>query len=170
RHSLQSPFVYKLYQGLKTHYSHYKNGYPHLEELRMSLLKDENQVWVNDLGAGSHRFSSQKRRIADIVRYSTSSQKFNLLYQFFCSLTPAKTVVELGTCLGLNTLYLAEVTKNNLYTFEGANVLINRIKKDLDSNGKIKVILGDICSTLPAFLKNGQKVDFAFLDANHTYK
>jgi predicted O-methyltransferase YrrM len=169
-HSLQSPFVYHLYQGLKSHYSHYKNKFPYIEERREALLKDKKEVLVNDLGAGSHRFSSRKRKIADIVRYSSSSQKFNLLYQFFCSLTPAEDVVELGTCLGLNALYLAEVTKKKLYTFEGADILINSINNSLDSNEKIEVIGGDISSTLPAFLNNSPKVDFAFLDANHTYE
>src|SRR5699024_5390248 len=92
------------------------------------------------------------------------------LYQFLCSLTPAEDVVELGTCLGLNALYLAEVTKKKLYTFEGADILINSINNSLDSNEKIEVIGGDISSTLPAFLNNRSKVDFAFLDANHTYE
>ena len=170
RHSLQSPFVYQLYQDLKAHCSHCKNEFPDIEERRKALLADENEVLIKDMGAGSHRFSSRKRKIADIIRYSSSSQKFNLLYQFFCSLTPAKAVVELGTCLGLNTLYLAEVTKKKIYTFEGADILINRIKNSLDSNEKIEVIAGDISSTLPAFLKNRPKVDFAFLDANHTYE
>lgn len=170
RHSLQSPFVYQLYEGLKTHYSHYKDQFPYIEERRKALLKDEKEVLVNDLGAGSHRFSSSKRKIADIVRYSSSSQKFNLLYQFLCSLTPAEDVVELGTCLGLNTMYLAEVTKKKIYTFEGADILINRIKNSLDSNEKIEVIAGDISSTFPVFLKNKIKIDFAFLDANHTYE
>src|SRR5690606_33706008 len=110
RHSLQSPFVYQLYQGLKTYRTEHADGVSHVEKLRQNLLSDHTAINVSDLGAGSRIFSSQKRKIREIARHSCSSKKFNLLYQYFCSLSPAETVLELGTCLGINTCYLAEVT------------------------------------------------------------
>ncbi|MEX2593589.1 MAG: class I SAM-dependent methyltransferase [Anditalea sp.] len=169
RHSLQSPFAYRIYQGLKSYYLKNKHQFPEIEQMRNSLSLDESKLFVKDLGAGSHQFSSPERKISDIVRYSTSSKKYALLYQYFCSLTPAQTVLELGTCLGVNTCYLAEVTQGKLYTFEGADALINQAQKHIHSNKKIHVIPGNISETLPPFLKENHSIDFAFVDANHTY-
>lgn len=170
RHSLQSPFAFRKYQDLKNHYTKNKNNFPKIEELRDKLLRDDHKLSVEDLGAGSYQFSSPQRKISDITRYSTSPKKYALLYQYFCSLTPARTVLELGTCLGVNTCYLAEATKGKLFTFEGAGSLINQAQKHIQLYENIHLIPGNISVTLPSFLKENNRVDFAFLDANHTYR
>lgn len=170
RHALQSPFVYQIYQGLKQYRTQYDNRFPQVEKLRQSLLHDNRLITINDLGAGSQRFSSKERKVAKIARYSCSSKKYSLLYQYFCSLTPAQTVAELGTCLGINSRYLAEVTQGKLHTFEGAEELVRLAKKNTQEAEKIQLITGDISETLPTFLHDQQSVDFAFIDANHTYE
>lgn len=170
RYSLQSPLVYQIYQGLKNYRNQASRQFPEIEKLRRSLLRDQQRITINDLGAGSLQFSSKDRKIADIARYSCSSKKYSLLYQYFCSLTPAKTVVELGTCLGINSCYLAEVTQGHLYTFEGAEELVHIAQKNIDRYEKTRMILGDISKTFPIFLHDQQTVDFAFIDANHTYE
>ena len=170
RHSLQSPLVYQIYRGLKNYRTHASHQFPEIDKLRQSLLRDQRMITINDLGAGSLQFSSKERKIADIARYSCSSKKYSLLYQYFCSLTPAKTVVELGTCLGINSCYLAEVTQGHLYTFEGAEELVQIARKNMDRYEKTRLILGDISKTFPIFLRDQQTIDFAFIDANHTYE
>ena len=127
-------------------------------------------ITINDLGAGSLQFNSKDRKIADITRYSCSSKKYSLLYQYFCSLTPAETVVELGTCMGINSCYLAEVTRGYLYTFEGAGELVQIAQKNIKAYENTRLIFGDISKTFPIFLHDQQTVDFAFIDANHTYE
>lgn len=170
RHSLQSPFSYRVYQGLKEYLKKNIHGFPILEQKRKTFLEDGSKIRVEDLGAGSKRFSSEKRKIQDILKFSCSSQKYSLLYQYFCSLTPAQTVIELGSCLGLNTCYLAEVTKGSLYSFEGAEGLVHLLEKNVDAYKNIRLITGDITETLPIFLQQRPMVDFAFIDANHTYR
>lgn len=170
RHSLQSPFVYNLYQKLNAFTSENRDQFKQIEKARGSWLKDETAITVEDLGAGSHQFSSQLRKISEIAQYSCSSQKYSLLYHYLCSLTPAETVIELGTCLGINSCYLAEATKGSLYTFEGSDELVRCAKKHLDSCEKINIITGEISKTLPPILKKLRTIDFAFIDANHTYE
>lgn len=170
RHSLQSPLVYQIYQGLKAYKRQNKHRYQHIENHRQNLLTDRSTITVHDLGAGSKRFSSRERKVADIARYSCSSQKYSLLYQYFCTLTPARTVVELGTCMGINSCYLAEVTQGLLHTFEGAEELLSLSKKNTRGYENIRLIAGDISETLPTFLLDQPSVDFAFIDANHTYE
>lgn len=170
RHAVQSPFVYQMYQGLKHYRRQAHDQFPEIEALRQSLLRDQRSLVINDLGAGSKLFNSQERKIADIARYSCSSKKYSLLCQYFCSLTPAATVVELGTCLGINSCYLAEVTQGDLYTFEGAEELVQVGRKSISRYNKAYLIPGDISKTLPIFLQAQKKLDFAFIDANHTYE
>ena len=168
KHSLHSPFVFQLYQNLMAYARENKHAFPEIEDDRKAFLQNNTQVEVRDLGAGSHRFSSPVRSISDIARYSSSPKKFALLYQYFCSLTPAKTVIELGTGLGITARYLSEVTKGTLYSLEGAEALVDLAKKHLTEKSN-QLIYGDISLTLPALLNNEPLVDFAFLDANHSY-
>src|SRR5690606_35112394 len=168
-HSLHSPFAFRVYLDLKRYYSKNLNPFNAIEQLRAELLKDQKKLTIRDYGAGSRHFSSTERKVSDIVRFSSSSQKHALLYQFFCSLTPAQTVVELGTGLGLNTFYLAATTLGKLFTFEGAEALLNRTRENFLAYDNIQIIPGDITKTLPEFLETTQSIDFALLDANHTY-
>lgn len=170
RHSLQSPLVYNIYQGLKNYRNETSPHFSEIENLRQRLLRDQRVITINDLGAGSLQFGSNKRKVADITRYSCSSKKYSLLYQYFCSLTPATTVVELGTCLGINSCYLAEVTQGCLYTFEGAEELVQIARNNIGEYKNTQLILGDISKTFPIFLQDQTTVDFVFIDANHTYE
>lgn len=169
RHSLQSPFVYQIYQGLRNYRQQASHHFAAIENLRQNLLRDQRIITVHDLGAGSLQFNANERKIADIARYSCSTQKYSLLYQYFCSLTPAETVVELGTCLGINSGYLAEVTRGRLYTMEGAEELVRVATENIARYKNARLIPGDISETLPIFLQDQQAVDFALIDANHTY-
>src|SRR5688572_1304555 len=113
-HSLHAPFAYRVFKDLKAYCSDNLHKFPTIEQMREELLGDKRTLRIRDFGAGSHYFSSSERKISDIAKYSSSSQKQALLYQYFCSLTPAQTVVELGTGLGLNSCYLAEATAGKL--------------------------------------------------------
>lgn len=79
-------------------------------------------------------------------------------------------IVELGTSLGINTLYLAQSPGTHVYTFEGAGSVAEVARQNFASVAadNITVIEGDISSTLRDFLSDGRRVDFAFMDANHT--
>lgn len=169
RHSLQSPFVYQLYQGLKSYRNDPNANFPSIERFRNQLLEDQTLITVDDPGAGSYHFSNQ-RKVAEIARFSCSARKYNLLYQYFCSLTPAQTVLELGTSLGINSCYLAEVTQGQLYTMEAEEQLLLYAEKELNKYENIRLITGDISETLPTFLKERETIDFAVIDANHTYR
>jgi predicted O-methyltransferase YrrM len=168
-YSLQSPFVFKIYQDLGVYVNTSNPSIEEIEFFRKTLLDSNNEIEVLDLGAGSKKVNTRKRKISDITRYSTSSKKFALLYQFFCQLTPAETVVELGTCMGITTRYLSQKTKGELYTFEGSEEILS-IAKPVSGYSNIQFILGNISDNLPSFLAKIEKVDFALIDANHTYE
>lgn len=169
QYSLQSPSLFRIYQELKRFQKEQRSRDLDIEDFRKSLLTSREEVEVEDFGAGSKRVPHKIRKIAKVTRYSASPRKFALLYQFFCSLTPAETVIELGTCVGISTRYLSRVCKGNVFSFEGSHELISVAANNL-KNTPIKFIKGEISKTLPAFLTDSAPVDFALIDANHTYK
>lgn len=169
QYSLQSPFVYRIYTDLLTYFLTKKSADLNLEEIRTMLLEDQEILKISDYGAGSKKLLSQFRKTADVTKYSTTGRKFSQLYQYFCSLTASEKVLELGTCAGINSRYLAKTTIGTLYTFEGAETLFKKAQEfPVESN--TKYIFGNIKDTLPDILTQIKKVDFALIDATHTYE
>lgn len=169
KYSLQSPLLFNTYQNLLCSIKTRKDEDLEIETYRKHLLSSDEIIEVEDFGAGSKSVNTAKRRVADITKYSTSNRKFAQLYQFFCSLTPAETVLELGTCMGISSRYLSKVTLGKLYTFEGSKE-IARVALPTQQFDRLNFIVGDLCQTLPKTLETFEKVDFALIDATHTYE
>lgn len=167
-HSLHSPFFYDFYTKVvkatsETHVT--------AEKLRADLLKSSLSITVQDLGAGSV-ISSPERWVKDIANISLSNQKFSALYARVIDHFQCKQVLELGSSLGINTLYLAQSKVTTVTTFEGA-ASIAEIARDtfkFANSKNIRLVEGDITTTLPYYLRNTPKIDFAFVDANHRYE
>ncbi|AGA78639.1 O-methyltransferase [Echinicola vietnamensis] len=168
RHSLQAPYAYEVYEGLKEYAKTHRS--PALESKREKLLANPAKITIQDHGTGSLRLKNPLRKIAAITRHSASKPKFSLLYQYFCSLTPAQTVLELGTCVGITTAYLAQSTQGKVYTFEGADELAEVAKGTFGAFPEIHLIAGRIQETLPEFLQKVPGVDFVLMDAHHNYE
>ncbi len=167
-HSLHSPFLFDLYT--KT-INQKPQPDARIEHLRAELLKTHREIAVTDLGAPSKHFAHNKRKISDIARTSASSIRFSALYERLVRYTDAKTIIELGTSFGLNTLYLAKKTDARIYTFEGLESVAEVAESTFAFAGaqNIELVKGNINQTLTPALARIPKVDFAFLDANHQY-
>lgn len=167
-HSLHSPFLFDLYTKIIKAES---EGIFEIEKLRAKLLKITSEIEVVDLGAGSKHASSAKRAINEIAHHSLSDQRFSLLYLRMIHHIDARNIIELGTSLGINTLYLAQKKNARVYTFEGsesiAAVALDTFSFAAAEN--IELIKGNIDSTLYSNLSRMPKIDLAFMDANHRY-
>lgn len=167
-HSLHSPFFYDFYTKIVKARSE-----PSViaEKLRADLLKSSLSITVQDLGAGSV-LTSPERSVKDIANVSLSQKKFSALYARVISHFQFKQVLELGTSLGINTLYLAQSKTSTVTTFEGAESIaeIARDTFKFANSKNIRVVEGNINTTLPYYLHNTPKIDFAFVDANHRYE
>jgi predicted O-methyltransferase YrrM len=168
-YAIQSPFVFDIYNGLLGHVQGSKDSYLDIEKFRSSLLASKQIIQIEDFGAGSKRLKKADRKVSSVTKYSTSSRKYSLLYQFFCNKTPAEVVFELGTCVGINTQYFSQSTKGTLYTFEGAEELWKKAQ-EFPNSGNTHFILGNLAHSLPYILEKIHEVDFALVDANHTFE
>lgn len=169
KHSIQSPLAFEIYNGLLAYSKIAIEKDLDLEAFRSLLLKDDQVLEIEDFGAGSKKLKNKTRKTSDITKFSTSGRKFSQLYQYFCSITPAKKVLELGTCVGINARYLAREVKGEFYSFEGAKALFQKAQEN-NPPKNIRYILGQIQDTLPPLLSEKGQVDFALIDATHTYK
>jgi predicted O-methyltransferase YrrM len=169
RHGLHSPFVYRLVDKVIYDYSA-KNVYNEIEAIRAELLADEKMITVTDLGAGSHVNNNRQKKISDIARNALKPPKVaQLLYRLVADLQP-KNIIELGTCLGVTSLYLKKAAPNaQLFTLEGcpqtAGVASTVFDKDGVSN--IQQVIGNFDDTLPGVIKGLDRLDFVFVDGNH---
>ncbi len=139
-----------------------------MEEIRKYLLADKQLLAIADYGAGSKKLKNRKRITAEITRHSTSGRKFSQLYQYFCRLTPAQNVIELGTCVGINTRYLSREVIGTLFSFEGSKALFQKAQ-EYSPPTNTQYILGKISDTLPHILNAEKQIDFGLIDATHTY-
>ncbi len=167
-HSLHSPFFYDFYTQVVKQVSP-QNALA--EKLRSNLLKSDLTLALNDLGIGSV-ITSNTRKVSDIARVSLSPAKYSQLYVRTLAHFKCKNCVELGTSLGINTLYLAEHKNTKVTTFEGANSVaeIARDTFSFSQANNIRLVEGNIDDTLLPSLRNHGKIDFAFIDANHRYE
>lgn len=167
-HSLHSPFLYDLYEKvIKAE----PESFPDIENLRAKLLDDHREIDVSDLGSGSKHTNNRQRIICEIARNSLSEEKFSSLYYRLAQYCKAKNIIELGTSLGINTLYLAKQKDSRVFTFEGSDSIadIAEISFEFGSARNIELIRGNIDTTLYSNLSRMPKADLVFMDANHQY-
>lgn len=178
KHAVHSPFVYELYtlavQSEKEYYA-----FLELENLRQELVADRTQLEITDFGAGSkhsnHKNSSNKKSISQIAHHSAiTTKKAQLLFRLVEYFKP-KTILELGTSLGLSTLFMAlasDSSETQIITFEGCPQIAEKAKENFEEleQDNIEIIIGNIDETLSKTLPSLSSLDFVFLDANHRYE
>jgi len=167
-HSLHSPFLFDFYTQVVKREPLADSLF---ESLRKNLSNDHREITIEDFGAGSKHTKKNFRKISDIASLSLSSAKFSSLYQRVAQYAKAKTIVELGTSLGINTLYLAKRSESKVYTYEGSLSIaeIASISFEFGGATNIEMITGNLDTTLYSNLSRIPKIDLAFMDANHRY-
>jgi len=172
QHSLHAPFVYDFYtriiQGQQEN-----ELFDTIESYRHQYLQDENYIKVTSPGAPSRVSNDGKRKISRLAQHGISKPKNSrLLYRIIQDMQP-EIIVELGSSLGINTLYLsAAYPQAQVYTFEGCKETA-QLAAQLYDNWPIKnisLIEGNIDETLPRLCTKLDRIDFAYLDANHRFK
>lgn len=169
-HSVHSPYFFDFYN--KVIQSSDKDEFVQIEKVRSRILNHTDEINVTDLGAGSKVLKGPKLKLADIARYSVTPPAYAQLYYRIIQYTGARSIVELGTSLGLTSLYLAQQPETHLTTFEGSHALADVALSNFKYFNKknISLIEGDIKTTLPEFLQNPAKIGFVLMDANHQYE
>ena len=171
-HGIHSPFVVDFVKKVMNDSRHFYAFDP-IEQMRKSLLVNNQVLTIEDFGAGSKATKSNKRKVSDIARSALKPKKFGQLMFRTVNHFRANNIIELGTSLGITTAYLASANLNgNVYTFEGAKQVAAIAKQTFDSLSinNIQVIEGNFDDTLQKQLNKISCVDLAFVDGNHRKK
>jgi len=170
QHGIHSPFVYELYNNvIKDQTPFYV--FSDIESIRAKLLLSKLEIAITDFGAGSVVNKSNKRYINDIAKNSLKAPKYaQLLFRLVNRFKPAN-VLELGTSLGVTTMYLAASnSKMNVTTVEGCLNIAKVAQINFDKLGlkNINLVNKPFEEFLPHYLKTVSTLDFVFFDGNHT--
>lgn len=155
------------------HHTGFFAPYEAVENRRTQLQASEQTITVTDLGAGSHVGAGQQRRVRDIARTAAKPRQLGqLLFRLVNHFQP-RTVLELGTSLGLTTAYLATPnSKSQIITFEGCPATAAVARETFGRLGlrNVDLIEGNLDITLaPTLAALTAPVDFVFFDGNHRY-
>jgi predicted O-methyltransferase YrrM len=171
-HNVHSPFIYDFIQDVLDTNKLY-GSFNAIEHERRILLTNHNLISTQDFGVGSKTLNSTKREISDIAKSVLSNQKkcrclFNLVNKF-----QSKNILELGTSLGISTLYLASANTSSKVTTIEADPNVWKLARVLFERSKVNnidCINGKFEDVLEPTLQKLKEVDLAYIDGNHSYK
>lgn len=136
----------------------------------MRLSADPKILQYQEMGA---RQRYREVAISTLAKTSLMPEEKAMVIFQLAHWLRAKTTIELGTCLGITTAYLASAGSGKVYSFEGVEALATeaiRVWNHLNLNN-IYLIEGNIDETLPSFLEQFTgKTDLIVVDANHQFE
>lgn len=166
-HGIHSPYLFRLINEVFA-----KNididVLRKIENYRQNFTSNRNKIEIYDLGAKKSKLLKYKR-IKDIADHESVTDHYGkLLFNIVAEYKP-DVMVELGTSLGIGSLYLALGNPHGkLYTIEGAREKAKLASDFLMANvNNVEVLEGSFEERLSEVLKKNGKVDFAFIDGNH---
>jgi predicted O-methyltransferase YrrM len=168
-HRVHSPFVFTLYQDLIRKGKHYPD-FDKLANVRRALVQNNTRIQRAGVGASA---KPKEETIAHIANRILSSPHWcEAFYRIAREMNPT-CIVELGTGLGVSTLYWAKAAPAaQVHTFEGdaalAAVSRTLVEEQIASN--VMLHEGLFAETLPRFLASNPRIDIAFIDGDHTYE
>jgi predicted O-methyltransferase YrrM len=171
-HGIHSPFVYDLVVSVLNDNRNYY-AFEKIENLKKILLRDERILRFNDPGAGSLDDGGTSKKLSEIAGNAVSAQKFGRLLFRLANYYRAKTIIELGSSLGISSSYFAFADNaNRVTTIEGAGSIAEIAKETFNKlqleniclvNGHFEKVLDEVISSNPS-------ADLVFIDGNHRKK
>lgn len=169
RHGVHSPFVYRLVDEVIYDF-HAKSEYDAIEKVRKELLNDNISINITDLGAGSMLNKNTRKQVRVLAKNALKSPALaQLIHRLAADIKP-RNIIELGTCLGITTAYLAKSAPNSkLITIEGCPATAAIARENLDKLAikNTEVLVGNFDDILPGIINNFDELDFVYVDGNH---
>lgn len=173
-HGLHSPFLFDYYNRIIRPGKYDHPDYVQIEAVRKKMRTSQEVIETVDLGAGSRINKSNLRKISQIARNAEKPPRFGRLFYRMVQEHQPSNILELGTSLGVTTLYFAKSNPDcQVFTFEGcphtAEIAAENFRQ-ADVNN-VEIITGNIDDTLIPFLsKLKEPLGIAYFDANHRYE
>lgn len=168
-HGIHSPFIFDLVSRV------FRNKIDpeivfKVERIRKEMVADRRIIKVHDLGSRSEFSKEYLRRVSDIAKKSPVTAKYCSLLSNMATEFGNPLIIELGTSLGISTMYLADSCKDSqLITIEGCPATAAIANQNFLEAGisNIKLMNGPFDDVLPGILESGIKPGLVFIDGNH---
>ncbi|NCO55575.1 MAG: methyltransferase [Bacteroidetes bacterium CG02_land_8_20_14_3_00_31_25] len=167
---IHSPFLYDLITLVFNDKTE-KVAYRKIDLLRNELEKSKEIINVTDYGAGSKLFKSSERKISEITEYSSVKKKYGELLYRISEFYKPKTILELGTSLGISCSYLASGNPDaKVVTIEGCPQISAIAQNTFYLLGikNVTLVNGRFEEILPLSFFDLHSLDLVFFDGNHT--
>lgn len=168
-HGIHSPFVFRLITETFRHEAD-KEIINRIRNTRRKLSTDPRSVSVTDLGSGSRRMKSDNRKVSEMVRNAAVPEKYGLLLFNLSKEFGSPLIVELGTSLGVSTMYLAAASPEiPLYTIEGCGALAELASQNIREAGinNIRIMNGSFDEMIPLIKDLNVSPGLVFIDGDH---
>lgn len=165
-HDIHSPFVFQLLNDVINDQTPYY-GFDLIESVRSLHLLDNRLIKIEDFGA---RGGIRNEKISSIARISVKPKKYAQLLFRIANAFKSKKILELGTSLGISTLYLAFPDANSsVITLEGSSEIAKIALQNFErlKRKNITLLQGEFNETLPKAFKMADKLDLVYIDGNH---
>ncbi len=172
KYNVHSPFVYEFLENvLEDERMFY--AFDELEHLRKLILRDHSTIQITDYGAGSQVTRKKERSLASLAKYSATMPFFcRILFRAIHYYKPT-TLLELGTSLGISSLYQAAAASKNskFITIEGCGEISQHARQNFELLGvkNIALLTGRFKDQLPKALLELEQLDYLFIDGNHRH-
>jgi predicted O-methyltransferase YrrM len=168
-HSIHSPFFFEFFKVVNDQTEVW--GSSEIEDVRTKLLNNPFPIEVTPLGS-KERPESGKEKLSEIAAASLAPPALAQFYARIIKHFKFETIIELGTSLGITTLYMALRNEAQVVTLEGNKAVADIAITNFEFFDKknISVIHGNIDHTLKEAMFNMRRVDFVLMDANHRYE
>lgn len=170
-YDIHSPFVFDFVRQVLEDDRHFY-AYSEVERYRHGLRGNCTRLEVVDYGAGSRVDRGRERTVADIARGSASHPyTCRLLFRLVHHYKP-RTLLELGTSLGISAAYQAMATPHTLVTLEGCPNVAAQAAVTFRHLGlkNVNLVQGAFRETLPQVLAGMPSLDYLFVDGNHRFE
>jgi predicted O-methyltransferase YrrM len=140
-----------------------------IEKTRKKMIRDNRSILVTDLGSRSDLSKTNFRRVSEIARYSPVPGKYGKLLSKMADEFGKPLIIELGTSLGISTMYMAASTVATVFTIEGCKETAEIARQNFKEAGlnNIKIFEGPFDEVLPGLEETCVSPGLVFIDGNH---
>ena len=168
-HRVHSPNIFNFFKYVI--FSKEKFDYSLAENAYTLFRKSRELISITTFGAKGGKTKDVK--ISALARKSSSKGKYGRLLLRTANFLQPRKILELGTSLGIGTLYLSAGSPDSkIITIEGCTSIHNLARESFTGNNakNIEAINSDFDGVLENIIAENQDIDLVYIDGNHTYK